>query len=41
VYQITPDGEEFLAGWVTDLRRTRLEIDALIAAYEKEKLIED
>jgi DNA-binding PadR family transcriptional regulator len=35
VYQITQDGEDFLAGWVTDLRRTRQEIDALIAAYEQ------
>ncbi|MEW6717475.1 MAG: helix-turn-helix transcriptional regulator [Chloroflexota bacterium] len=35
VYQITPKGEEFLQGWITDLQRTRQEIDALIAAYEK------
>ena len=34
VYKITPAGEEFLAGWVTDLRQTRQEIDALISAYE-------
>jgi DNA-binding PadR family transcriptional regulator len=35
VYQITPDGEEYLKTWIADLRRTRQEIDALIAAYEK------
>jgi len=35
VYQITPAGEEFLKDWISDLRRTRLEIEALIAAYEK------
>lgn len=37
VYQITPDGEDFLTGWVSDLRRTRQEIDALINAYEEVK----
>ena len=37
VYQITQDGEDFLAGWVADLRRTRQEIDTLIAAYEQVK----
>jgi len=41
VYQITSDGEKFLTGWVSDLRRTRQEIDALIAAYEQVKVIED
>ena len=35
VYQITQDGEDFLAGWVADLRRTRQEIDALLSAYEQ------
>jgi len=35
VYQITPKGEDYLAGWVNDLRRTRQEIDALIQAYER------
>ena len=35
VYQITQDGEGFLVGWVDDLRQTRKEIDALIAAYEE------
>jgi DNA-binding PadR family transcriptional regulator len=38
VYQITPAGEDFLAGWITDLHRTRQEIDALIAAYEQVKV---
>jgi DNA-binding PadR family transcriptional regulator len=35
VYQITPDGETHLTAWVDDLRRTSLEIDALIRAYEQ------
>ncbi len=35
VYQITQAGEDSLAGWAADLRRTRNEIDALIAAYEE------
>ena len=35
VYQITTAGEEYLQEWIDDLRRTRQEIDALIAAYEK------
>jgi PadR family transcriptional regulator PadR len=33
VYQITQDGEDALAEWVSDLQQTRQEIDALIAAY--------
>ena len=35
VYQITSEGEEYLASWVNDLRKTRQEIDALIHAYEQ------
>ena len=35
VYRITQDGRDYLKIWVTDLRRTRQEIDALIAAYEQ------
>ena len=35
VYEITQEGEECLKVWVTDLQRTRQEIDALIVAYEK------
>jgi len=34
VYQITQEGESYLDGWIADLRRTRQEIDTLIAAYE-------
>jgi PadR family transcriptional regulator PadR len=37
VYQITPEGEDYLSGWVADLHRTRQEINALIAAYEQVK----
>lgn len=35
VYRITQDGKDYLKVWVTDLRRTRQEIDALIEAYEQ------
>jgi DNA-binding PadR family transcriptional regulator len=35
VYRITKDGERALAEWVADLRRTRQEIDHLLAAYEQ------
>ncbi len=33
VYRITTSGEAHLAEWMEDLRRTRQEIDALLAAY--------
>ena len=35
VYCITEEGERALTQWVTDLRRTRQEIDHLLAAYER------
>jgi PadR family transcriptional regulator PadR len=35
VYQITQEGEQALAQWVADLRRTRQEIDHLLTAYEQ------
>jgi len=35
VYRISQEGEQALAQWVADLRRTRQEIDHLLAAYEK------
>ena len=41
VYQITPEGEEYLIGWVADLRRTRQEIKALLSAYEQVTANED
>lgn len=34
VYRITEEGEQALAQWVADLRRTRQEIDQLLAAHE-------
>ena len=36
VYRILPEGGILLAEWITDLRRTREEIDCLVAAYEQE-----
>jgi len=35
VYRITGVGEQALAQWVADLRKTRQEIDQLLAAYEQ------
>lgn len=35
VYVITPAGESYLADWVADLKRTRQEIDNLLAALER------
>ena len=35
VYQITPEGEAYLESWVSDLQRTRSEIDALINAFKR------
>jgi len=35
VYRITPAGEQHLAQWIDDLRRTRQEIDHLLAVYEQ------
>lgn len=37
VYQITPQGEEYLAVWVADLRQTREEVNRLLAAYKEVK----
>jgi poly-beta-hydroxybutyrate-responsive repressor len=37
VYQITPEGEDYLGVWIADLRRTREEINALLSAYEEVK----
>ena len=34
VYQITPDGDDYLKAWIDDLRRTQKEIEALLSAYE-------
>jgi PadR family transcriptional regulator, regulatory protein PadR len=33
IYRLGPAGEEYLRWWIDDLRRTRDEIDRLIAAY--------
>lgn len=35
VYRITEEGESALTQWVTDLRRTRQDIDCLLAAYDR------
>jgi PadR family transcriptional regulator PadR len=35
VYRVTQAGEEYLAQWAADLRRTQQQIDGLLAAYER------
>jgi poly-beta-hydroxybutyrate-responsive repressor len=37
VYSVTPDGEEYLAAWITDLRCTRDEIDQFIETYMRQE----
>jgi DNA-binding PadR family transcriptional regulator len=37
VYQILPEGEGRLADWITDLRRTRDDINRLVSAYDKKR----
>ena len=36
VYRILPAGKDHLAEWISNLRRTRDEIDQLVKAYERE-----
>jgi len=36
VYQVTPEGEAYLAAWVDDLRYTREELDRFIAFYVRQ-----
>lgn len=37
VYSVTPDGEEYLAAWINDLRSTRDEIDRFIETYTRQE----
>ncbi len=37
VYTVTPDGEEYLAAWINDLRCTRDEIDQFIETYTQQE----
>ena len=37
VYTVTPDGEEYLAAWINDLRCTRDEIDQFIETYTRQE----
>ena len=37
VYSVTPDGEEYLAAWINDLRCTRDEIDQFIETYTRQQ----
>jgi len=35
VYRITPDGDQYLAWWVRDLRETAKVLKRFLAAYEE------
>jgi len=37
VYRVTPEGEEYLAAWIADLRRTRDEIDQFVETYMRQE----
>jgi poly-beta-hydroxybutyrate-responsive repressor len=37
VYNLTPDGEEYLAAWINDLRCTRDELDKFIETYTRQE----
>jgi len=37
VYTLTPDGEEYLAAWITDLRCTRDELDKFVETYTRQE----
>lgn len=41
VYRVTPEGEEYLAAWIADLRRTRDEIDQFVEAYARQQAARD
>ena len=36
VYAVTPKGEEYLAWWIADLRKTKEELERFLALYEQE-----
>jgi PadR family transcriptional regulator, regulatory protein PadR len=37
VYSVTPDGEEYLAAWIDDLRCARDEIDQFVEIYTRQE----
>jgi poly-beta-hydroxybutyrate-responsive repressor len=37
VYNVTPDGAEYLHWWITDLRQTRDEIDRFLETYAQQE----
>lgn len=37
VYRVTPDGAEYLAAWIADLRSTRDEIEQFIETYTRQE----
>ncbi|MDH4209391.1 MAG: helix-turn-helix transcriptional regulator [Anaerolineae bacterium] len=41
VYQLTPEGDRYLASWISGLRRTREVLDRFLLAYEAHMRLED
>jgi DNA-binding PadR family transcriptional regulator len=41
VYQLTAQGHEYLAWWITGLRETREVVDRFLEAYDKHMELED
>lgn len=41
VYQITPEGDQYLAWWISGLRETRNMLDRFLQAYEEHMELED
>jgi DNA-binding PadR family transcriptional regulator len=36
VYQLTPEGRQYLGEWIEDLRRAKREIELLLSAYQED-----
>jgi len=41
VYQLTPEGDQYLAWWISGLRETRNVLDRFLEAYEEHMELED
>ena len=41
VYRLTPEGDEYLAWWIANLRQTREVVDRFLASYDEHMELED
>jgi PadR family transcriptional regulator PadR len=41
VYQLTPEGDQYLAWWIAGLRKTRTILDRFLQAYDVHMALED